>query len=59
MEALDMIQEPKRSSDKPLHLPFQDGYKIRGIGTVPVRLVETGRIKPGMVVTFAPIGLTT
>ena len=56
MEALDMIQEPKRSSDKPLHLPF---HKIGGIGTVPVRLVETGRIKPGMVVTFAPIGLTT
>merc|ERR1712115_177839 len=30
-----------------------DAYKIGGIGTVPVGRVETGIIKPGMVVTFA------
>ncbi|KAL6563611.1 Elongation factor 1-alpha [Orobanche gracilis] len=53
LEALDMIQEPKRPSDKPLRLPLQDVYKIGGIGTVPVGRVETGIIKPGMVVTFA------
>lgn len=34
-------------------------YKIGGIGTVPVGRVETGVLKPGMVVTFAPAGLTT
>jgi hypothetical protein len=34
-------------------------YKIGGIGTVPVGRVETGIIKPGMVVVFAPSGLTT
>jgi elongation factor 1-alpha len=34
-------------------------YKIGGIGTVPVGRVETGVIKPGMVVTFGPTGLTT
>lgn len=34
-------------------------YKIGGIGTVPVGRVETGVIKPGMVVTFAPAGVTT
>jgi len=34
-------------------------YKIGGIGTVPVGRVETGTIKPGMVVSFAPSGLTT
>merc|ERR1719361_1856193 len=33
---------------------LQDVYKIGGIGTVPVGRVETGIIKPGMVVTFAP-----
>merc|ERR1711985_19020 len=33
--------------------------KIGGIGTVPVGRVETGIIKPGMVVVFAPGGLTT
>ncbi|KAL0370711.1 UNVERIFIED_CONTAM: Elongation factor 1-alpha [Sesamum angustifolium] len=57
--ALDMIQEPKRPSDKPLRLPLQDVYKIGGIGTVPVGRVETGVLKPGMVVTFGPSGLTT
>ena len=31
-------------------------YKIGGIGTVPVGRVETGVIKPGMVVVFAPSG---
>ncbi|RWW33578.1 hypothetical protein GW17_00001709 [Ensete ventricosum] len=59
LEALDMIQEPKRPSDKPLRLPLQDVYKIGGIGTVPVGRVETGILKPGMVVTFGPTGLTT
>ncbi|KAL0376937.1 UNVERIFIED_CONTAM: Elongation factor 1-alpha [Sesamum calycinum] len=59
LEALDMIQEPKRPSDKPLRLPLQDVYKIGGIGTVPVGRVETGVLKPGMVVTFGPTGLTT
>lgn len=38
---------------------MQDVYKIGGIGTVPVGRVETGVLKPGMVVTFAPVGLTT
>ncbi|RDX96986.1 Elongation factor 1-alpha, partial [Mucuna pruriens] len=59
LEALDQINEPKRPSDKPLRLPLQDVYKIGGIGTVPVGRVETGILKPGMVVTFAPTGLTT
>jgi elongation factor 1-alpha len=45
--------------DKPLRLPLQDVYKIGGIGTVPVGRVETGVLKPGMVVTFAPVNLTT
>lgn len=38
---------------------LQDVYKIGGIGTVPVGRVETGVLKPGMVVTFAPAALTT
>ena len=40
LDALDMISEPKRPSDKPLRLPLQDVYKIGGIGMVPVRKVE-------------------
>merc|ERR1712203_586148 len=58
-EALDAIVPPARPSDKPLRLPLQDVYKIGGIGTVPVGRVETGIIKAGMVVTFAPNQLTT
>merc|ERR1712099_212871 len=58
-EALDAIIPPTRPSDKPLRLPLQDVYKIGGIGTVPVGRVETGIIKPGMVVNFAPAGPTT
>jgi len=59
IEALDEIKPPKRPSEKPLRLPLQDVYKIGGIGTVPVGRVETGVLKPGMVVTFAPAGITT
>merc|ERR1712001_191183 len=59
LDALDAIVPPARPTDKPLRLPLQDVYKIGGIGTVPVGRVETGIIKPGIVVTFAPVGLTT
>merc|ERR1711970_200897 len=59
LEALDSVIPPARPTDKPLRLPLQDVYKIGGIGTVPVGRVETGIIKPGMVVTFAPNQLTT
>jgi elongation factor 1-alpha len=59
LEALDLIEPPKRPTEKPLRLPLQDVYKIGGIGTVPVGRVETGILKPGMVVTFAPAMVTT
>jgi len=58
-QALDSILPPSRPTDKPLRLPLQDVYKIGGIGTVPVGRVETGVLKPGMVVTFAPSAVTT
>ena len=59
LEALDAIRPPKRPLLKPLRLPLQDVYKIGGIGTVPVGRVETGVLKPSMVVTFAPANLST
>jgi elongation factor 1-alpha len=59
LDALDAITPPKRPTEKPLRLPLQDVYKIGGIGTVPVGRVETGTLKPGMVVTFGPVGTTT
>ena len=51
---LDAINPPERPHALALRLPLQDVYKIGGIGTVPVGRVETGIIKPGMNVTFAP-----
>merc|ERR1719181_510024 len=57
LEVLDTIKPPKRPTDKALRLPLQDVYKIQGIGTVPVGRVETGILKPGMVIRFAPVGL--
>jgi len=59
LEALDALNPPKRPTEKPLRLPLQDVYKIGGIGTVPVGRVETGVLKPGMTVTFAPAGVTS
>jgi len=59
IEALDGLEVPKRPIDKPLRIPLQDVYKIGGIGTVPVGRVETGVLKPGQVVTFAPAAVTT
>lgn len=59
LAALDALPTPKRPLDKPLRLPLQDVYKIGGIGTVPVGRVETGALKPGMVVTFGPMSVTT
>merc|ERR1712241_617064 len=59
LQALDALNPPKRPVDKPLRLPLQDVYKIGGIGTVPVGRVETGQLKAGMVVTFAPMNITT
>jgi elongation factor 1-alpha len=59
LAALDALEAPSRPVDKPLRLPLQDVYKIGGIGTVPVGRVETGIMKPGDVVVFAPAGVTT
>merc|ERR1712226_1789939 len=58
LAALDALNPPKRPTEKPLRLPLQDVYKIGGVGTVPVGRVETGQLKAGMVVTFAPLALT-
>jgi elongation factor 1-alpha len=59
LESLDLLEAPVRPNDRPLRLPLQDVYKIGGIGTVPVGRVETGVMKPGDVVVFAPSGVTT
>uniref|UniRef100_M3XPG3 GTP-eEF1A C-terminal domain-containing protein n=1 Tax=Mustela putorius furo TaxID=9669 RepID=M3XPG3_MUSPF len=52
------LQEWAKPTDKPLCLPLQDIYKIGG-GTVPVEQMQTGVLKPGMMVTFAPVNVTS
>ena len=59
IEAIDQMNEPKRPTDKPLRLPINDVYKISGVGTVPVGRIETGTLKPGMVVKFTPSNIVT
>jgi elongation factor 1-alpha len=57
--ALDGMTAPERPVDKPLRLPINDVFKISGIGTVPVGRVETGILKPGMMVKFTPSNLSS
>ncbi len=54
LEALDKVTLPPKPTDKPLRVPINDVYSIKGVGTVPVGRVETGVMKTGMKVTFMP-----
>uniref|UniRef100_A0A914DYR2 Elongation factor 1-alpha n=1 Tax=Acrobeloides nanus TaxID=290746 RepID=A0A914DYR2_9BILA len=54
LEALDAITPPYRPIDKPLRLPIQNVYKIGETETAISGRVESGFLKPGMFVTFAP-----
>jgi elongation factor 1-alpha len=54
VEALDMLKEPSKSTEKALRLPVQDVYTITGVGTVPVGRVETGVLRPETKIIFMP-----
>jgi len=56
VEALDELKAPEQPIDKPLRLPIQDVYNIKGVGCVPVGRVETGVLKPGDKVVIMPPG---
>ncbi len=58
-QALDMITHPIRPTDKPLRLPIQSVYKIKGFGTVPTGRVESGVLKLGMIIEIAPNKIQT
>lgn len=58
VECLDDLTAPTPPTDKPLRLPIQDVYNIKGVGTVPVGRVETGILKPGDTLIFMPSGKT-
>jgi elongation factor 1-alpha len=56
LEALDEFILPPKPTGKPLRIPVQEVYTIRGVGTTPVGKVETGELKPGDDVVFMPSG---
>lgn len=58
LEVLDTFTAPAPPTDKPLRLPIQDVYNIKGVGTVPVGRVETGIMKPGDSIIIMPSGKT-
>ncbi|MGQ4892022.1 MAG: GTP-binding protein, partial [Candidatus Njordarchaeia archaeon] len=53
-EALDNLEPPKPMTDKPLRLPIQKIFKIKGVGTVLTGRVETGILKVGDDVVIMP-----
>jgi len=58
IDTLDSLVAPEPPVDKPLRLPIQDVYNIKGIGVVPVGRVETGVMKPNDKIIFMPSGKT-
>lgn len=56
-EAMDLFTVPEKPIDRPLRIPVQDVYSIRGVGTVPVGRVETGVLKMDSHLVFMPAGV--
>uniref|UniRef100_A0A7N5P180 Eukaryotic translation elongation factor 1 alpha 2 n=1 Tax=Ailuropoda melanoleuca TaxID=9646 RepID=A0A7N5P180_AILME len=57
-QCLPCLGSPRTSHSIP-PAPYSPLPSHPGIGTVPVGRVETGILRPGMVVTFAPVNITT
>ncbi len=57
-ELFDKLEEPPRPIDKPLRIPIQDVYSIKGVGTVPVGRVESGVLRVGDKIIINPPGKT-
>ncbi|TFG02581.1 MAG: translation elongation factor EF-1 subunit alpha [Promethearchaeota archaeon] len=54
IDAIDQFEIPDKPTDKPLRLPIQDAYKIKGTGVVPVGRVETGVLKKNDKILIMP-----
>jgi elongation factor 1-alpha len=55
-KALDEFKLPPKPVGKPLRIPVQEVYTIRGVGTTPVGKVETGTLKLDDSIVFMPSG---
>ncbi len=56
IDAIDQFVLPDKPTGKPLRLPIQDSYRIKGTGVVPVGRVETGILKRGDKIIIMPSG---
>jgi len=58
LEAIDSLTPPdrKKLENLPLRIPIFNTYKIRGVGTVPIGVVETGTLRPKDFVRIEPLG---
>jgi elongation factor 1-alpha len=56
---MDDFKAPESAAGKPLRLPVQDVYNIKGVGTVPVGKVSTGVMKPNDKIIINPEGTLT
>ncbi|MDO8624722.1 MAG: EF-Tu/IF-2/RF-3 family GTPase, partial [Candidatus Diapherotrites archaeon] len=58
VDACDELVAPEIPTGKPLRMPLQDVYTIKGVGTVPVGRIETGIMKPNDKIIVMPSGKT-
>ena len=56
IEAIDNFTLPEKPLKKPLRIPIQDSYKIKGTGVVPVGRVETGVLNKNDKIIIMPTG---
>ena len=56
LDTLDDLTAPPSPVDKPLRIPLQDVYNIKGVGAIPVGRIETGTVHPGDKVVVMPSG---
>jgi len=54
LQMLDGFEVGEKPTDKPLRMPVQDVYSIKGVGLVPVGRVETGILKSNMKIVAVP-----
>ena len=61
LEAIDALTPPdrKKLEELPLRIPIFNVYKIRGVGTVPIGVVEAGSLRPKDIVRIEPLGKET
>ena len=56
IDAIDAFVIPDKPTGKPLRVPIQDAYRIKGTGVVPVGKVESGVLKKNDKIIIQPTG---